>query len=122
MWVVFLFQAEDGIRDGRVTGVQTCALPIYRRYRLPPEALNWGGENVLAVRVLGSGGIWSARRSRPPRTWVAEGASRWWTVAVVNWEDEPQDVSLPLATLGIVGAKFDGYDVWRRSEEHTSEL
>src|SRR5690348_16482660 len=24
----FLFQAEDGIRDGRVTGVQTCALPI----------------------------------------------------------------------------------------------
>src|SRR5690348_17454619 len=26
----FFFQAEDGIRDGRVTGVQTCALPIYR--------------------------------------------------------------------------------------------
>src|SRR5215510_13536425 len=27
---VFFFQAEDGIRDGHVTGVQTCALPIYR--------------------------------------------------------------------------------------------
>src|SRR5690348_18454549 len=26
--VFFFFQAEDGIRDGRVTGVQTCALPI----------------------------------------------------------------------------------------------
>src|SRR4051794_31209750 len=26
----FFFQAEDGIRDGRVTGVQTCALPILR--------------------------------------------------------------------------------------------
>src|SRR5690625_7892778 len=26
----FFFQAEDGIRDGHVTGVQTCALPIYR--------------------------------------------------------------------------------------------
>src|SRR5438309_7208607 len=25
----FFFQAEDGIRDGTVTGVQTCALPIY---------------------------------------------------------------------------------------------
>src|SRR2546430_12246377 len=25
----FLFQAEDGIRDLTVTGVQTCALPIY---------------------------------------------------------------------------------------------
>src|SRR5207253_5871956 len=29
----FFFQAEDGIRDGHVTGVQTCALPIYRRDR-----------------------------------------------------------------------------------------
>src|SRR5438876_10420783 len=28
MLQVFFFQAEDGIRDGRVTGVQTCALPI----------------------------------------------------------------------------------------------
>ena len=26
--VVFFFQAEDGIRDHCVTGVQTCALPI----------------------------------------------------------------------------------------------
>src|SRR5437870_10183204 len=25
---IFFFQAEDGIRDGHVTGVQTCALPI----------------------------------------------------------------------------------------------
>src|SRR5207245_6272959 len=34
----FFFQAEDGIRDATVTGVQTCALPIYeigRRPRLP---------------------------------------------------------------------------------------
>src|SRR5690625_5932895 len=29
--MVFFFQAEDGIRDGHVTGVQTCALPIYLR-------------------------------------------------------------------------------------------
>src|SRR5437870_10728254 len=28
---VFFFQAEDGIRDGHVTGVQTCALPICGR-------------------------------------------------------------------------------------------
>src|SRR5690625_17079 len=26
------FQAEDGIRDGHVTGVQTCALPIYNQW------------------------------------------------------------------------------------------
>src|SRR5205809_2613197 len=28
--VFFFFQAEDGIRDVAVTGVQTCALPIYQ--------------------------------------------------------------------------------------------
>src|SRR5436305_13468662 len=28
---VFFFQAEDGIRDADVTGVQTCALPISNR-------------------------------------------------------------------------------------------
>src|SRR5690625_7998491 len=27
-WIRFFFQAEDGIRAGHVTGVQTCALPI----------------------------------------------------------------------------------------------
>src|SRR5207249_9004064 len=27
--IFFFFQAEDGIRDRNVTGVQTCALPIY---------------------------------------------------------------------------------------------
>src|SRR6266508_4998197 len=29
----FFFQAEDGIRDVHVTGVQTCALPIYPQVR-----------------------------------------------------------------------------------------
>src|SRR5207253_5386488 len=29
----FFFQAEDGIRDGHVTGVQTCALPISAWFR-----------------------------------------------------------------------------------------
>src|SRR5256885_17175403 len=31
--VFFFFQAEDGIRDYKVTGVQTCALPISARPR-----------------------------------------------------------------------------------------
>src|SRR5258708_25559155 len=30
---IFFFQAEDGIRDDLVTGVQTCALPIFRDAR-----------------------------------------------------------------------------------------
>src|SRR5207248_8557297 len=36
--VVFFFQAEDGIRDRTVTGVQTCALPICRRPHTRREA------------------------------------------------------------------------------------
>src|SRR5258708_31373033 len=31
MYSFFFFQAEDGIRDDLVTGVQTCALPISRQ-------------------------------------------------------------------------------------------
>src|SRR6201994_5085964 len=35
--LLFFFQAEDGIRDYKVTGVQTCALPISTSFpRLPP--------------------------------------------------------------------------------------
>src|SRR5579863_10587327 len=43
----FFFQAEDGIRDGRVTGVQTCALPIFHtecysaRSKRRLERLGW---------------------------------------------------------------------------------
>src|SRR5690554_7691158 len=32
LFFFFFFQAEDGIRDADVTGVQTCALPIYGRF------------------------------------------------------------------------------------------
>ena len=32
IFIFFFFQAEDGIRDYKVTGVQTCALPILSKY------------------------------------------------------------------------------------------
>src|SRR5690554_3121744 len=34
----FFFQAEDGIRDADVTGVQTCALPIWKSHRVRPRS------------------------------------------------------------------------------------
>jgi hypothetical protein len=43
----------------------------YRRYRVAPENLNWGGENVLAVRVFGSGGAGGGHLERPPRASTA---------------------------------------------------
>src|SRR5437867_6461490 len=39
MVIVFFFQAEDGIRDRTVTGVQTCALPISQTSTMAPEQL-----------------------------------------------------------------------------------
>src|SRR5689334_24444332 len=44
----FFFQAEDGIRDGTVTGVQTCALPIF-------HALDdWLGWTLMGFAVPGA--------------------------------------------------------------------
>src|SRR5260221_9433988 len=37
----FFFQAEDGIRDHCVTGVQTCALPICFEKRATPALILW---------------------------------------------------------------------------------
>src|SRR5205823_10520863 len=39
--VVFFFPAEDGIRGKPVTGVQTCALPIYGLRSIASELSNW---------------------------------------------------------------------------------
>src|SRR5208337_4035422 len=43
LFFFFFFQAEDGIRDTSVTGVQTCALPIYGVQRLKPARSAWRG-------------------------------------------------------------------------------
>src|SRR5690606_40286199 len=39
----FFFQAEDGIRDFHVTGVQTCALPISKDSVIGPVGFGGGG-------------------------------------------------------------------------------
>src|SRR5699024_12230291 len=43
LWFVFFFQAEDGIRDRNVTGVQTCALPISLLWKINryTAIVNW---------------------------------------------------------------------------------
>src|SRR2546430_11043279 len=44
--ILFFFQAEDGIRDLTVTGVQTCALPISGFARCPPPASDARGSRL----------------------------------------------------------------------------
>src|SRR5258708_14164270 len=46
--LIFFFQAEDGIRDDLVTGVQTCALPIL----ITPVTFS-AAESEKAVNVTG---------------------------------------------------------------------
>src|SRR5256885_3335817 len=53
-WFYFFFQAEDGIRDYKVTGVQTCALPISARATFIPttEPVAWRATPTPAVARL----------------------------------------------------------------------
>src|SRR5688500_19945154 len=61
--VVFFFQAEDGIRDYKVTGVQTCALPISRRPAYSPES-GWIMPDSSGKKRLMSGRAMSRSEER----------------------------------------------------------
>src|SRR5260370_42140058 len=67
MLFFFFFQAEDGIRDSSVTGVQTCALPIFEpamrdsaAYREFWASLNRGEYQAAEYKRIGKGGkeVW----------------------------------------------------------------
>src|SRR5256885_9674215 len=94
--IFFFFQAEDGIRDYKVTGVQTCALPISMLTLISATPLlftglcaavafrmqlfNIGGEGQLyAGAVVGAGaGIALGNHTRSEERRVGEeGRFRW---------------------------------------------
>src|SRR5439155_11079150 len=77
----FFFQAEDGIRDGHVTGVQTCALPISGTPPTPPNrepasrrSCTWGASSVIKEWRSPSG-PWHSRSEE--RRVGKECRSRW---------------------------------------------
>src|SRR5690606_40715485 len=53
----FFFQAEDGIRDFHVTGVQTCALPIFAVVKRP------GFDGTLSTKF--PVGLWTLEKIEP---------------------------------------------------------
>src|SRR5438445_12729723 len=67
--VAFFFQAEDGIRDIGVTGVQTCALPISSTAKAPSRGRNASSSGASARQP--------ASRSEERRV-GKECRSRWW--------------------------------------------
>src|SRR2546425_4738876 len=79
----FFFQAEDGIRDKLVTGVQTCALPISGSRLVEEQQARLGGERhrdlqqaPVAVRER-SGGVGCTRGRSEERRVGKECRSRW---------------------------------------------
>src|SRR5256885_6727446 len=67
----FFFQAEDGIRDYKVTGVQTCALPIFAAH------LANAGVSVLLLDLtpeVARDGLARARKLKPDPFFTPEDA------------------------------------------------
>src|SRR3712207_9006255 len=97
--VFFFFQAEDGIRDIGVTGVQTCALPIFRA--------SWGRNgncsiaNFQYLATINVGGA--------PYFFGPDKSSK----TIGSYPDI-------LANEDITWETSEQFDL--RSEEHTSEL
>src|SRR6266545_5770283 len=85
----FIFQAEDGIRDKLVTGVQTCALPISRTPR-PPATTTSTGDHHLHQRT-----------PRPPATTTSTSERHAHRRAATDRIGQP--VAGPLAVIPYLG-------------------
>src|SRR5260370_12760842 len=102
MFHFFFFQAEDGIRDSSVTGVQTCALPICLTGESVPvekqvEDQVFAGtlnqQGALEVRTTRAAGdttlarivslVREAREQKARSGAVPQGAGRYYTLAVI---------------------------------------
>jgi hypothetical protein len=114
--------ADETYLNGRRIGASGTMPPAYasdwqgyRRYAVPRDAVRWGHENVVAIRVYdggGPGGLYSFRRDRPPAWLLAPVREDWWMLGAVNWDDEPRRMARDLAALGLAGPLV-AYDVWQ---------
>src|SRR2546421_7884845 len=63
----FFFQAEDGIRDLIVTGVQTCALPIFGRIAAPrEECMTVSRRSFARLAAVGTAAVASPAIAQQP--------------------------------------------------------
>src|SRR5689334_24546501 len=127
----FFFQAEDGIRDGTVTAVQTCALPIFTQptdtYDDRPRWFDRGRKRVqILEHYYKQGDGWY--RVVFSRVGIIEGPQK---SVYVDCETRKPECPLILQSLyvdrngnryGVVKRYKDLQDEINRSEEHTSEL
>src|SRR6266446_5072713 len=86
IWFFFFFQAEDGIRDYKVTGVQTCALPIFGRWSVNWDYFATSGVNNPPLHALQNGngapdGVYASAGVFPRYTYRS---ANFWVDAVFN--------------------------------------
>src|SRR5690606_40997158 len=115
--IVFFLQAEDGIRDFHVTGVQTCALPTLVAILLGvvavllqaagPRILGWATDRIFEG-LLG--------RQMPA------GASQAEVVEQLRAQGEDRVADMVGSMENLVPGQGVDFDAVARSEEHTSEL
>src|SRR5437868_11317455 len=86
-WFAFFFQAEDGIRDRNVTGVQTCALPIFG----PSQALVQGSNGYSFTAVSNAFGYEWRQSQTAPLTFI-DGAENGLTNFIVQARSEERRV------------------------------
>src|SRR5256885_15366059 len=120
--VAFFFQAEDGIRDYKVTGVQTCALPICRAPsgRLEPDAQLVATAPRMPAVMDELPVHHGVGPQRIPALQQAARAVDTGLAVVLGLEGAEQAVpdDEDAAVVPVQVAVIDGV----RSEEHTSEL
>src|SRR5207237_2494012 len=74
MLMFFFFQAEDGIRDSSVTGVQTCALPIWAWQTAAPS-----GKPTPPLRLLAMSNRSTSERTEIGRACVGKECRYRWS-------------------------------------------
>src|SRR3989454_10471008 len=112
--IFFFFQAEDGIRDYKVTGVQTCALPTYRPrpdYSLYVEAARdvAAAQRLDFLDFIASDGTIVSSAEWPARfgyreEWVTQAADWPTQAAFLRREELPGGVALALMAVRPVRA------------------
>src|SRR5690625_6391029 len=113
--ISFFFQAEDGIRDGHVTGVQTCALPIFFTGTLHMTEYAMSGSSNLKYGICKN--PWNLDYF-PGGSSTGSGAALAADMVIGSvGSDTGGSVRNPSSWSGVVSLKPT-----YRSEEHTSEL
>src|SRR5437660_3342821 len=80
--IPFFVQAKDGIRDGHVTGVQTCALPIYFYRELTTRLGELGVETAIYPRPNELEDATPFAEDETHAAYDGEAANRCWRVLV----------------------------------------